>query len=107
MGIVIALVVVRTSRLRAKLCAVAERRQAAIVRAREGVFLAYRIFCREQVAVLIDQYGIRTQLGYGEIVDVHPMRPIAGGSGRRRLDAFDRRIEPALDNVIPFGRLPA
>jgi hypothetical protein len=65
----------RADRLKARLCDLADSRSAAVVETPDGPIDAYRIFCRDTCAVLIDRYGVQTRLGYGEISDVSPMLP--------------------------------
>ena len=60
----------RAARLKQSLSALAARREGAIVRGREGSpICARRIFCRDQVVVLIDRYGFQSRLGYDDILD--------------------------------------
>ena len=63
------------------LCWLAQRKEAAIVRLRDGPILAQRIFCRDRIAVLIDKFGYQTRLGYSEIVDATPAQSPIGKPG--------------------------
>jgi hypothetical protein len=103
---------IRAEWLKAKLCSLARTKEAVIVRLREGPILAYRIFCRDRIAVLIDRFGYRTQLGYGDIVDAAPAnlppgKPVAGiacRTGWRPAAANKPRAELCSNNVIAFRR---
>jgi hypothetical protein len=112
MSCIILFVEIRAERLKAKLCSLARSKEAVIVRLREGPILAYRIFCRDRIAVLIDRFGYRTQLGYGDIVDAAPAnlplgKPVAGivcRTGWRPAGANKPRAELCSNNVIAFRR---
>jgi hypothetical protein len=123
---------IRAEWLKAKLCSLARTKEAVIVRLREGPILAYRIFCRDRIAVLIDRFGYQTQLGYDDIVDATPAnspvskspvskspvgtspvstspagKPIAGiacRTGWRPAGANNPRAELCSNNVIAFRR---
>ena len=101
----------RAARLKQRLSALAARREGAIVRGREGRRIcASRIFCRDQVVVLIDRYGFQNRLGYDDILDAVPVARVAAeASPVRRMEelagtaagaeALDRR---SGTNVIMF-----
>jgi hypothetical protein len=118
---------IRAEWLKAKLCSLARTKEAVIVRLREGPILAYRIFCRDRIAVLIDSFGYQTQLGYDYIVYATPAnspvsnspvgtspvstspagKPIAGiacRTGWRPAGANNPRAELCSNNVIAFRR---
>jgi hypothetical protein len=112
MGSIIIFAEIRAERLKAILCWLAQRKEAAIVRVREKRILAYRIFCRERIAVLIDRFGYQTQLGYGDIVDATPAKSPVGKPGAaivcrtgwRPASANNPRAELCSNNVIAFRR---
>jgi hypothetical protein len=67
----------RAARLKQSLATLAARREGAIVRRRGGrPIRACRIFCREQVVVLIDRYGVQIRLGYDDILEAVPIERV-------------------------------
>lgn len=77
MGQVLSFFDARAGRVRARLRALADSRNAGMIETRDGLIDARRIFCREAVAVLIDRYGVQTRVAYGEITDVSPILPVS------------------------------
>lgn len=112
MGSVVILAEIRAERLKAMLCWLARRKEAAIVQLREGPILAHRIFCRDRIAVLIDKFGYQTRLGYSEIVDATPAQSPVGKPGAeivrragwRPASANNPSVALCPNNVIAFRR---